>query len=79
MAETEKTGAELLALIAQHPTLDELLDRDPLAVPYTREELTRIVEIERADRALFNIREQKARDKKDGVEPEENPTDTATE
>lgn len=64
---TEKTGQEWVDIIAAHPTMDELLNRSPFAIPYTDEELMRMVEINRAERALFTIKEQKARDKKAGV------------
>lgn len=67
MTEKEKTGKEWMDVITQHPTLDTLLDRDPHAVPYTDEELLRFIEIMRAQRALFTIKEQDARDKKAGV------------
>lgn len=65
------TGKEWVEIIGKHPTLDELLNRSPYAKPYTDAELLRIVEIERAERALFNIKEEKVRMKREGIEPEE--------
>lgn len=77
----EKTGKEWMDVITQHPTLDTLLDRDPHAVPYTDEELLRFIEIMRAQRALFNIKEQEARDKKAGIvkDPETETQETTDE
>lgn len=65
-----KTGQEWMEIISRHPTLDILLNRSPSAIPYTDAELLRIVEIQRAERALFNIKEQARKDKKAGVVPE---------
>lgn len=62
------TGPELLEYIAQFPTLDQYLDRDPYAVPLTDSELLLLIQRQRAERALFNIKEQKKRDKKAGVD-----------
>lgn len=65
---TAKKGApELVAEIAQHPTIDRFLDRDPNAQPFSREELLELVNQERADRARFILAAEAKRAKKQGV------------
>ena len=72
-----KTAKELMDEIAQYPTLDLLLDRDPSPTgrPITDAELLRELERQRLDRALFNIKEDERRDKKRGTTPIEEITD----
>lgn len=65
---TFPNGMELLDHIAEYLTLDALLDRNPHAIPYTEEELLRIVQLQRADRATFNIKQEAAKNKKAGIE-----------
>ena len=64
----DKTGPEWLSDIGNDPTIDELLDRDPHARPYTRQQLLQVVEASRRERSLFNIKNEKREAKKDGVE-----------
>lgn len=68
------TGPEQLAEIAQHVTLDALLDRDPHAVPYTDEEWLSIITQQRNARAHFNIKEERQYSRKQGVETEAKET-----
>lgn len=67
-AEHDKTGPELVEEIARHPTLDEFLDRDPFAVPYTDDELVKRVKIERAERAALSLKSDSRRAKRQGIE-----------
>ena len=60
-----KTGPELMEEIARYPTLDILMDRNPYAVPLTKEEMKLQIARMRAERALFQIKEQERKDKKD--------------
>lgn len=60
-----KTGPELMEEIARYPTLDTMLDRNPYAIPPTREEMKLQIARMRAERALFQIKEQERKDKKD--------------
>lgn len=66
-----KTGLELLAEIAQYPTLDGLLDRDIIARPLTDTELELEVKRQRAERAFILLKETAKKDKKAGVEQDE--------
>jgi hypothetical protein len=63
----QMTGPELMAYIAQFPTVDHYLDRDPYAQPLSDEELLLLVNKQRGERALFTLKEQKKRDKKAGI------------
>lgn len=64
-----KTGPELIdEIIADPNSLDVLLDRDPHARPYTDEELDRLIAVERARRTQLEIKEEKRKMKKQGIE-----------
>lgn len=63
-----KTGPELIEEIGQYPTLDTILDRNPVGDPPSFEEYVLQIKRERADRALFVIKEQAAKAKKAGQE-----------
>lgn len=66
------TGPQLVEEIGKQPTLDTLLDRDPHAKPYTDIEALAIIEAARRDRALFTIKEEKAKAKREGIEEVDN-------
>lgn len=70
------TGPELMQYIAQFPTLDTYLDRDPYGVPLTDDELLLLVQKQRAERALFTLKEQKKRDKKAGIVSDDDTAET---
>lgn len=59
-----KTGPQLLEEIAKFPTLELMLDRSPHTTPYSPEELLQIVERERLERTMFNIKTQERKDKR---------------
>lgn len=61
---TAPTGPELIAQISEHPTLDEILDRDPHASPLSDEELRAFVVSMRQDRARIEARSEEARQKR---------------
>lgn len=67
----QMTGPELIKYIAQFPTIDHYLDRDPFAKPLTDAELILLTRTQRAERSLFNVKEQKRKDKKAGVPTDE--------
>lgn len=81
MCSLAKTGPELMDEVVLHTTLDALLDRSPYAIPYTDEEWLQIKVLQRAQRAHFNIKEERKYDKKQGIdttikkEPENDGTD----
>lgn len=62
----QKTGPELLDEAAQHPTLDELMRRDPKDL--TEDDYRVLIEHQRHDRAMFISAQAKKQDKKSGVE-----------
>lgn len=66
-------GPELLEQITLHPTLDLFMDRDPHAHPLSEEELRQLVEVMRKERAAFLVSEQKKKEKKQGIDIQEEP------
>lgn len=62
-----KTGPELLKDIADHKTLDLIMDRNPYSKPHTDVEAMQLLEIERHERLNFNFKAEKKRDKKAGI------------
>lgn len=70
------TGPELMDQIGSSPTLDELLDRSPFAKPYSDDELTLILTIQRKDRAMWNVKQEKKAAKKQGIEEVEDGSQT---
>ena len=67
----DRRGTQLLEEIAQEPTLDRLLDRNCHIEPYTDDELMQIIQQERADRARWELKNEKRAMKKQGIEEEE--------
>lgn len=67
---SERDGPSIIDQIVQSPDLplDVFLDRDPHSKPYTDDELRQLVVSERANRARINLKQEKARAKKQGVE-----------
>lgn len=63
-----KTGLELIAEIGQYPTLNTILDRNPVGNSPTFEEYVQQIKRERAERVLFVIKEQAKKAKKSGQE-----------
>lgn len=76
-----KTGPELIAEIAKYPTIDVVLDRNPLSKPYTDEELDAEIERQRLERTLFTVKSDERQDKRKGQEKleasDELPEDTS--
>lgn len=66
----EKTALEVMDEAVKSPTLDELLDRLPSTMKWP-EDYEQLVRTSRADRALFNIKQEKKSAKKQGVEVDE--------
>lgn len=66
-AMTTKSAPEHIAEIIVHPTLDEVLQRDPHAKPFTDAELFRFIMSQRADRARFITVGEAKRAKRQGV------------
>lgn len=62
-----KNGIELMAEIGKYPTLDTLLDRHLGTHPITDEEIKQQIARERAERALFHVKEQDRKAKKGGM------------
>lgn len=69
---TQPTGPELLAEIAEYPSLDAFLDRDPHSQPLSDAELALLVKRLRAERALFTIKEQQSKARRAGIEEVQN-------
>jgi len=67
------TGPEIISEIIKHPTLDWALDRSPFSRPLSREEFLAIIQGERQARAMFEMKETKAREKKQGIVESEEP------
>lgn len=61
-----KLGPELMDRIVQHPTLDDFLDRNPHSVPLNDEELDQVIRFERLERAKWNVKLEKAEEKRNG-------------
>lgn len=59
-----KTGPELIEEISKYPTLEQFLDRDPHAIPYTDVELMQLVKTERLERSLANIKNDDKKSKR---------------
>jgi len=65
------TGPEVIDEIIKFPTLDWALDRSPFSKPLSRDEYVEMIKIERLARAQFQLKKQKAREKKQGIEEHE--------
>lgn len=65
---TKKTAQEHIQDIILHPTLDEVLRRDPHSQPLNPQEFRTFIEGQRRDRAAFIQAKEKRREKKQGVE-----------
>jgi hypothetical protein len=61
-----KTGKDLIALISEHPTLDEVLDRDPHSTPLSDDELERLIVALRQDRAAAEVKTEERRQTRKG-------------
>jgi hypothetical protein len=77
----ERTGPELLAEVIANPlvTLNTVLDRDPEAMPLSDDELRELVMSQRRDRAAIELKLEKAKLKKEGVETDDETDSPATE
>lgn len=72
------TGPELIDEIGKEPTLDRMMQRDLRSKPATDEELLRLVNSLRRDRATMVLKDEKKSAKKQGVE-DATEEDAATE
>lgn len=73
------TGPELIqAILAEpsHLTLDEVLRRNPKAQPLSDSELDDLVRVLRAERTAIDVKQEKAKAKKQGVNDDEEVQDT---
>lgn len=68
----QKTGPELIDEITQEPTLDRVMDRSPFAHPLEDTEFLELIEFERHERAQFDLKDEKRKMKKEGIEETEN-------
>jgi len=69
------TGVQMMDQIAEHPSIDELLRRNPHAKPLSDADVLAMIEHRRRQRALFNMKDERRRAKKEGIELKEEPTD----
>lgn len=63
-----ETGVEMIDKILEENSLELFLNRDPDAKPYSQEELIAFLHSERAKRAGWTVKLEKAKAKKQGVE-----------